>query len=190
MRRSVHREALRQGAHGPDDEVVDDPVDTGGLPWVSTASRIAAYEPHDRGGTGSGPQPAEPGAPTRGRRPARRNDHGRAARILADGTACQVRPRWPSLTSRGGRRQPRGGRDRPHDRGAGVIAPFAPQVGVRSRPRGRPRRRRRAARPRPPRLGGCRSGQGCPRCSRRRRQRRCDASDRGGRPRAGGRRTR
>jgi hypothetical protein len=141
-------------------------------------------------GTGSGSQPAEPGAPTRGRRPGRRNDQGRAARILAAGTACQARPMWPSLTSRGGRRQPRGGRDRQRDRGAGVIAPFAPQVGVRSRPRGRPRRRRRAARPRPPRLGGCRSGQGCPRCSRPRRQRRCDASDRGGRPRAGGRRTR
>jgi hypothetical protein len=45
VRRSVRREALRQGAHGPDDEVVDDPVDAGGLPWVSTASRIAAYEP-------------------------------------------------------------------------------------------------------------------------------------------------
>jgi hypothetical protein len=45
VRRSVHREALRQGAHGPDDEVVDDPVDAAGLPWVSTASRIVAYEP-------------------------------------------------------------------------------------------------------------------------------------------------
>ena len=32
MRRSVRREALRQGGHGPDDEVVDDPVDAGGLP--------------------------------------------------------------------------------------------------------------------------------------------------------------
>jgi hypothetical protein len=45
VRHSVRRDALRQGAHGPDDEVVDDPVDAGGLSWVSTTSRIAAYEP-------------------------------------------------------------------------------------------------------------------------------------------------
>ena len=45
MRRSVRREALRLGAHGPDDEVVDDPVDAGACHAASTTSRIAAYEP-------------------------------------------------------------------------------------------------------------------------------------------------